>query len=59
MTVSEVMTHDVVTVSPNTSFEDVVNLLVSYEISGVPVINESQEILGVVSEKDILLKLFP
>jgi len=53
------MTHEVITVTPNTSFEDLVDLLVSYEISGVPVVNEVGEIIGVVSEKDILLKLFP
>lgn len=59
MLVSEVMTHDIVTVTPITSFEDVVNLLVLHQISGVPVINENNHVIGVVSEKDILLKLFP
>lgn len=55
MTVEELMTKDVVTVSPETSLKDVAALLIKKKISGVPVV-EGDEVVGVVSEGDILFK---
>src|SRR6266542_3857413 len=56
MQVDQVMTRDVVTVSPQTSLKDVAALLTERRISGVPVCDEANRVLGVVSEHDILLK---
>lgn len=50
------MTRDVITVTPDTSLKDVARLLVANRISGVPVCGPNGEVLGVVSEADILRK---
>lgn len=55
MIVSELMTTDVLTVSPSTSLKEVALILAMRGISGVPVV-EDGVVLGVVSEADILMK---
>ena len=56
MKVKELMTTEVVTVAPETSLKDVAELLARNRIAGVPVCNAQGEVLGVVSEADILWK---
>ena len=56
MKVDELMTREVVTATPNTPLKDVARVLVEREISGLPVVDEGGNVLGVVSETDILHK---
>lgn len=56
MNVKDVMTSDVVTVRPDTSLKDVAAVLTERRISGVPVVDDSGKVVGVVSEGDILFK---
>ena len=56
MNVKDVMTSDVVTVRPETSLKDVAAVLTERKISGVPVVDGSGKVVGVVSEGDILFK---
>jgi CBS domain-containing protein len=56
MHVEQVMTRDVVTVSPDTLLKEVAELLAERSISGVPVCDDERHVLGVVSENDILYK---
>ena len=56
MRVENVMTHDVATVRPSASLKEVAALLVDRDISGVPVVSDDGELLGVVSERDLLAK---
>lgn len=56
MKVREVMTTDVLTIGPEAELRDVARLFVEHGISGVPVCGAQREILGVISEGDILLK---
>jgi CBS domain-containing protein len=56
MKVSELMTKDVVSVTPETTLRDAASLLAEKRISGVPVVNEADEVVGVLSEADILVK---
>jgi CBS-domain-containing membrane protein len=53
----DIMTEHVLTVSPDTPLMEVAEILSSNEISGLPVIDAAQKVLGVVSEKDILSQL--
>lgn len=55
MRVSDVMTRDVVTVSPATTLKQAAVLLSERNIGGAPVV-EGDEIVGVLSETDILYK---
>jgi CBS domain-containing protein len=56
MRVEDVMTTDVATVTPGTSLKDVARVLVERDISGVPVVDADGDVLGVVSEADLLAK---
>jgi CBS domain-containing protein len=55
--VSDVMTRDVVTVSPDTGYKDIADLMVHHAVSAVPVVDAHRRVLGVVSEADLLPKL--
>jgi len=56
MKIRDLMTTEVVTVTPNTSLKDVAALLVDRRISGLPVVDDEQHVLGIVSEADILVR---
>jgi CBS domain-containing protein len=56
MHVEAIMTRDVLTASPETPLRDVARLLTGNHISGLPVCGDDGEVLGVVSEADILHK---
>jgi CBS domain-containing protein len=54
--VKDVMISDVKTVTPNATLKDVAAMLLESGISGLPVVGSVREVLGVVSEADILVK---
>lgn len=56
MLARDIMTKDVITVGPEDTVEKVINLLLDNKISGVPVVNEENEVIGVVSEGDIIVR---
>lgn len=56
MTVGDVMTRSVVSVRPWTPLKEVAQLLIERRISGVPVVDDDGQLLGVVSEADFLVK---
>jgi CBS domain-containing protein len=56
MRVAELMSHDVVAVTPETTLKEVAELLAGHRIAGVPVCDANGMVLGVVSEADILWK---
>jgi CBS-domain-containing membrane protein len=56
MHVSEVMTTDVLSARPSMTLKDVARVLAARGISGLPVVDDDNRVLGVVSEADILAK---
>lgn len=52
-TVAEIMTTDVVTVSPETLLQEAIQILAEREISGLPVVNSQGDLVGVISETDL------
>lgn len=56
-TVREVMTRDVVTVSVDTPYREIVDLLADRRVSALPVLDGSGTVVGVVSEADLLHKI--
>ncbi|HVV19162.1 MAG TPA: CBS domain-containing protein [Pseudonocardiaceae bacterium] len=55
-TVNDVMTRDLITVASTTPFKDLVDLMVRERVSALPVVDAAGNLLGVVSEADLLCK---
>jgi len=53
-TAGEVMTLGLLTVRPHTSALEAMSLIVAHGITGLPVVDNSQNLIGIVSEKDFL-----
>ena len=56
MVAKNIMTKDVVTVSPTITIKNLAKTLIENQISGAPVVDKNGKILGVVSEADIVAK---
>lgn len=56
MKVKDIMSTNVLTVSKDTSVEEIAGILVKNNISGVPVVDEENRVIGIVTEKDLLYK---
>jgi CBS domain-containing protein/mannitol/fructose-specific phosphotransferase system IIA component (Ntr-type) len=59
LAVRDIMVHGVRTVTPATSARDAVHLMVRHRMRAVPVVGEKREVLGVVSEWDVMRGLLP
>lgn len=59
MIVKDIMNTSVKTACTNTKIKDIAAIMCFNKISGVPVINEDNTLVGVLSEKDILRAMFP
>jgi CBS domain-containing protein len=57
--VRDVMTEEVITINENATVEEAATLMVEKKIKRVPVLNDNQELVGIVSRKDIMNYLFP
>ena len=54
LTAADVMTTGVITVTPETSVRDIAKLLHINRISGVPVVDPDNRVIGIVSEGDLI-----
>lgn len=52
--VSSIMTRDVVTVNAEASIIEALELLRHHKISGLPVLSSTGQVIGILSEKDLL-----
>ena len=59
MKASEVMARDVVTVRPETTVKEIAELMAQRRISGIPVVDETGELVGILSETDLLHRAEP
>ena len=57
MRAKDIMTTNLVTVGPEATVADVAKLLLDRHISGVPVVDADQRILGILSEGDLLRRV--
>jgi CBS-domain-containing membrane protein len=55
-TVADVMTREVVTVDALAPFKEVVRLMQEHRVSALPVVDDDGELLGIVSEGDLIFK---
>lgn len=52
--VKDYMTRDLITFRPEQAVEEVINTLIRFKISGGPVVNDKNELVGIISEGDCL-----
>lgn len=53
-TVAEMMTRNPLTVMPESPLQDAIALLAQHHISGLPVVNQEGNLVGVISETDLM-----
>jgi CBS domain-containing protein len=53
-TVGEVMTPNPITVKPETPLQEAIKLLAEKRISGLPVVDDQQKLVGVISDTDLM-----
>src|SRR5262245_29963077 len=54
MRAHQIMTRSVVTVSPETTIVDAANLMLQRHVSGLPVVDATGKLIGIVSEGDFI-----
>ncbi len=59
MLAKEIMTTNVVIVNEDTTIDEVSKIFVEKNISGLPVVNQYQKLVGVISEGDLVYKQKP
>ncbi len=55
--VSDYMTTNLITFTPNQTIESVMEAIIKHRISGGPVVNEKNELVGVISEGDCIKQI--
>ncbi|SCY50070.1 CBS domain-containing protein [Alkaliphilus peptidifermentans] len=56
MQAKEIMTKDVVVTKMDNTVEEVVKILVENNISGLPVVNEENKVVGIITEGDLIYR---
>jgi len=59
MIVKDIMNSSVNTAKADTPIKDIASIMCFNKISGVPVVDDNNKLIGVLSEKDILRAMFP
>lgn len=59
MKVVDLMSRSPITVSPEASFDEVWKLIFAKRVSGIPVVDRQNSLLGIISEEDLIEKLYP
>ncbi len=54
LTVAEIMTPDPITITPDEPIWRVAELFIEHKIGGLPVVDEQDDLLGIVTESDLL-----
>ncbi|MEO1286788.1 MAG: CBS domain-containing protein [Chloroflexota bacterium] len=57
LVVEKVMTRNVYTVTPETSILDVAELMLEHKISGLPVVDSQDNLVGMITESDVFRML--
>lgn len=59
MKVNEIMTKEVTSLSPETNAKEALDLLLKMKISGLPVIDDKNKLVGMFTEKEVLSAILP
>ena len=56
ITAKDIMTTDVITISPEAEIAQAAQLLLENRINGVPVVNEAGELVGILCQSDLIIQ---
>lgn len=56
MKVSDVMSRDVVSATPATTYKEAVDLMLGHDVGSLPVVDDLDRVIGIVSEADLVPK---
>ena len=56
--IENIMTKDVIAVKKDTAIQDTIRIMVENNITGLPVVNDKMQLVGVISEKDVMMLLY-
>jgi CBS domain-containing protein len=56
--IEDIMTKDVITVNRETTIQEAIRIIVENNITGLPVVNNKMQLVGIISEKDVLTLLY-
>ena len=59
MKVKEIMTKDIISITPDTNASEALELLLKMRISGLPVLDEKNKLVGMFTEKEVLSAILP
>ncbi len=59
MQVKDIMCTDVKTCKADTPIKDIATMMCLNKFSGLPVVDDDNNVIGIISEKDILSSMFP
>jgi len=57
-TIKNIMTKDVITVKKDTSIQQTIRIMIENNITGLPVVDDHMQLVGIISEKDIMILLY-
>ena len=56
ITAKEIMSDQVITVTKDTSIKELSDLFIKYKVNGFPVVDEKDQLIGIVTEKNLIEK---
>jgi len=56
ITAKDIMTREVITISPDTEIAQVAKLLLTKRINGIPVVNDAGELVGILCQSDLIIQ---
>ena len=56
--IENIMTKEVITVKKDTAIQETIRIMVENNITGLPVVDDQMQLVGVISEKDIMMLLY-
>ena len=57
-TIEDIMTKEVITTNKETTIQEATRIIVENNITGLPVVNKKMQLVGIISEKDIMSLLY-
>ena len=57
-TIENIMTKDVITVKKDTPIQETIRIMIENNITGLPVVDSHMQLVGIISEKDIMILLY-